>query len=60
MRKLVGLALTAALTVAPASAAWADRDDRDSRRSNRRSSSCTLDLGVLTRTVSAQALCGAD
>lgn len=62
MRKLIGFALTAAITLAPAGAAWADRDDRgdrNSRRSNRRSS-CTLDVGVLTRTVSAQAFCGGD
>lgn len=56
MKKLVGVALTAAITLSPASAAWADRDDRNDRRSSRRSS-CTLDLAVLTRTVSAQAFC---
>jgi hypothetical protein len=61
MRKLTGLALTAALTLAPASAAFADRgdrEDREDRRQSSRRSSCTVDLALLTRTVTAEALCG--
>jgi hypothetical protein len=59
MKKLIGVVLTAAVALSPASAAFADRDDdREDRRRSRRDSSCTLDLGVLTRTVDAQAFCG--
>lgn len=61
MKKLIGLAITAAVVLSPASPAFADRGDReDNRRASRRSSSCTAELAVLTRTVSLQALCGGE
>jgi hypothetical protein len=54
--KVIGAVLTAVLTLSPASPAFADRDERGGREGRQRSSSCTLDVGVL-RSVSANAFC---
>jgi hypothetical protein len=59
MKKLIGVVLTTGLVLSPASAAFAGSADEGNRQSQtRRQSSCTVDLGVLTRAVDAQVFCG--
>jgi hypothetical protein len=59
MKKLIGVVLTAGLTLSPASAAFAGSANEGNRHSQtRRQSSCTVDAGVLTRAVDAQVFCG--
>jgi hypothetical protein len=58
MKKLIGITIAAAVTFAPATAAFAEKGSREGARRSSRPASCAVDAGVLSRTVNAQVFCG--